>query len=274
MRSWLITGCSSGIGRALAQAVIATGDNVVVTARSVDAVRDLAEAAPQSVLAVTLDITDPAQVETAVAQALARFGQIDVLVNNAGRGYRSAVEEATDEDITGLFEANFLGAVRLLRAVLPEMRRRRSGAIVNVSSIAATVHPIASGYYGATKAALEAVSGSLEKEVQALGISVTTVRLGGFRTGFGGAKLAQSAHQIDDYAETAGRRRTEHDTYYGTEGGDPAKAATAIIAAVTSPTPPSVLLLGNDALGSFGRLAEAERAEVEQWRELSAGTDL
>ncbi len=274
MRTWLITGCSSGIGRALAQTVIANGDNVVVTARNRAAVAELAEAAPRGVLAVALDVTDPAQVDDAVAQALARFGQIDVLVNNAGRGYRSAVEEATDEDVTSLFESNFLGPVRLVRTVLPDMRRRRSGAIVNISSIAARVHPIASGFYGATKAALEAMSGSLDKEVRPLGINVITVRLGAIRTGFGGAALGQSVTEIADYADTAGRRRKERDTYHGTERGDPAKAAAAIITAVTATSPPSLLLLGNDALGSYERLAETERAEVEQWRRLSASIDL
>ena len=274
MKTWLITGCSSGIGRALAQAVIERGDNAVVTARNRDAVGDLAEAAPQTVLALALDVTDPAQVNAAISQAMVRFGQVDVLVNNAGRGYRSAVEEATDADVTSLFEANFLGAVRMIRATLPDMRRRRSGAIVNVSSIAARVHPVASGYYGATKAALEAVSGSLGQEVRPLGISVTTVRLGAFRTGFGGAVLSQSADEIADYADTAGRRRKERDTYHGTEKGEPAKAAAAIITAVNAPKPPSVLLLGTDALGSFDRLAGSERAEVDQWRTLSASTDL
>jgi NAD(P)-dependent dehydrogenase (short-subunit alcohol dehydrogenase family) len=274
VKTWLITGCSSGIGRALAQAVIAGGDNVVVTSRKIDAVSDLAQATPSSALAASLDVTDPDQVDAAVAAAVERFGQVDVLVNNAGRGYRSAVEEATDDDITALFDANFLGGVRMIRAVLPDMRRRRSGAIVNVTSIAATVHPIASGFYGATKAAMEAVSGSLQKEVGPLGIDVMTVRLGAFRTGFGGAALSQAATEIADYAGTAGLRRKERDTYHGTEKGDPVKAAAAIIQAVGSPNPPSLLLLGNDALGSFDRVADAQRGEVDEWRTLSQSTDL
>jgi NAD(P)-dependent dehydrogenase (short-subunit alcohol dehydrogenase family) len=273
VRTWLITGCSSGIGRELARAVVAHGDTVIATARSINAVRDLAEEAPEAVLAVGLDVTDPAQVDRAVEQTLRRFGRVDVLVNNAGRGYRSAVEEAPDDDITGLFETNFLGAVRMIRAVLPGMRSRRSGAIVNVSSIAARLAPIASGYYAASKAALEAVSGSLGKEVRPLGISVTTVRLGAFRTAFGGAALTQPACEIDDYADTAGRRRKDRDTFHGTEKGDPARAARAILAALADPNPPGLLLLGNDALASFDGLAEAERAEVARWLDLSASTD-
>ncbi len=272
MSTWLITGCSSGLGRALAAAVLDRGDNAVVTARDAAKVRDLAAAHPGTALALSLDVTDAAQAAGVVRAGQERFGGIDVLVNNAGYGYRGAVEEGDDAGVRELFDTNFFGAVTMIKAVLPGMRARRSGAILNISSIAARVHPEGSGYYAATKAALEGVSGSLRREVAPLGISVTAVEPGAFRTDFAGRSLTQSDTVIDDYAGTAGRRRKEHDTGHGKQQGDPAKAAQAIIAAVGSPAPPALLMLGQDALGAFHRAADAELADVRAWTELSAST--
>jgi NAD(P)-dependent dehydrogenase (short-subunit alcohol dehydrogenase family) len=209
-----------------------------------------------------------------VQQAQARFGGIDVLVNNAGYGYRAAVEEADDADIRQLFDTNLFGAVDMIKAVLPGMRAKRSGAILNISSIGARISPAGSGYYSATKAALEGLSGSLQKELQPLGISVTAVEPGAFRTDFAGRSLTQSAAAIPDYAETAGKRRKENDTVHGTQPGDPGKAAEAIIAVVESPNPPSLLVLGQDAYGAFAAVADAQRAELDQWRELSLSTGI
>jgi len=209
-----------------------------------------------------------------VQQAQSRFGGVDVLVNNAGYGYRAAVEEADDADIRQLFDTNLFGAVDMIKAVLPDMRAKRAGAILNISSIGARISPPGSGYYSATKAALEGLSGSLYKELQPLGISVTAIEPGAFRTDFAGRWLTQSASAIPDYAETAGKRRKEHDTVHGTQPGDPAKAAKAIIAVVESPNPPSLLVLGEDAYGAFGAVADAQRAELDQWRELSLGTGI
>jgi NAD(P)-dependent dehydrogenase (short-subunit alcohol dehydrogenase family) len=186
MTTWLITGCSTGLGRALAEAVLDRGDNAVVTARDAAKVADLAAAHPDNGLAVALDVTDPEQVAAVVQQGEARFGGIDVLVNNAGYGYRAAVEEGDDADVQQLFATNFFGAVAMIKAVLPGMRARRSGAIVNISSIGAQICPPGSGYYAASKAALEGMSGSLRKELQPLGITVTAVEPGGFRTDFAG----------------------------------------------------------------------------------------
>ncbi len=274
MSTWLITGCSTGLGRALAQAVLASGDNAVVTARDAAAVQDIADAHPGSALAVALDVTDSAQVTAAVAAAESRFGAVDVLVNNAGYGYRAAVEEGDDPDIRKLFDTNVFGPVAMMKAALPGMRARRAGAIVNISSIGARICPAGSGYYAASKAALEGLSGSLHKELAPLGISVTVVEPGAFRTDFAGRSLAQSAAAISDYADTAGKRRKEHDTVHGTQPGDPDKAAQAIITAVSAPEPPLFLLLGADAMEAFGAVEQAQRAEIDQWRTLSLGTGL
>ncbi|EFG74119.1 oxidoreductase, short chain dehydrogenase/reductase family protein [Mycobacterium parascrofulaceum ATCC BAA-614] len=273
MSTWLITGCSTGLGRALAEAVIAAGHNAVVTARDVAKVADLASAAPERVLPAALDVTDPAQVDFAVRQAGDRFGPVDVLVNNAGYGYRAAVEEGDDAEVRALFETHFFGTVAMIKAVLPGMRGRRRGAIVNISSIGATVTPVGSGYYAAAKAAIEGMSGALRGELAPLGISVTVVEPGAFRTDFAGRSLVQSNTVIDDYAATAGQRRKENDTMHGNQAGDPAKAATAIIAAVESGEPPGFLLLGPDALAIYRHVADARADEIGRWEELTTGTD-
>jgi NAD(P)-dependent dehydrogenase (short-subunit alcohol dehydrogenase family) len=273
MSTWLITGCSTGLGRSLAQACVAAGHNVVATARDVSKVADLVDSAPDRVLAVALDVTQPAQVTDAVQQAQDRFGGIDVLVNNAGYGYRAAIEEGEDAEVRTLFETHVFGAVSMIKAVLPDMRARRSGAIVNVSSIGAQVTPMGSGYYAAAKAALEGLSGSLHAELAPLGISVTIVEPGGFRTDFAGRSLTQSSTPIADYADTAGKRRKEHDTAHGTQPGDPDKAGLAIIAAVEASAPPSFLLLGTDALTNYRRVADGRAAEIAEWESVTTGTD-
>lgn len=274
MATWLITGCSTGLGRALAEAVLASGHNAVVTARNVDAVEDITAGFPDTALALPLDVTDKAQISAAVKAAEDRFGAIDVLVNNAGYGYRAAVEEADDADIRRLFDTNFFGAVDMIKAVVPGMRANKSGSILNISSIGARITPPGSGYYAATKAALEGMSGSLRNELKPLGINVTAIEPGGFRTDFASRSLTQSTTAIGDYADTAGKRRKEHDTAHGTQPGDPDKAARAIMAVVDSPNPPGLLVLGTDAFGAFGKVAEAQRAELDQWRELSTSTDI
>jgi NAD(P)-dependent dehydrogenase (short-subunit alcohol dehydrogenase family) len=274
LSTWLITGCSTGLGRALAEGVIAAGHNAVVTARDAGRVADLTECTLDRVLALPLDVTDPAQVTNAVSQAEERFGGIDVLVNNAGYGYRAAVEEGDDSDIRILFETQFFGAVAMIKAVLPGMRARRSGAIVNISTIGVQIMPAGSGYYAASKAALEGMSGALHGELKPLGISVTVIEPGAFRTDFAGRSLTQSSTVIDDYSDTAGKRRKEHDTAHGTQPGDPTKAAKAIIAAVESDEPPAFLLLGNDALNTYRRLAAARLDTIEAWEHLTTSTDI
>ena len=273
MSTWLITGCSTGLGRALAEAVIAAGHNAVVTARDAGKLVDLTAQAPDRVLAAAVDVTAPNQVVAAVRAAEERFGRVDVLVNNAGYGYRAAVEEGEDADVRALLETHFFGAVAMIKAVLPGMRARRSGTIVNVSSIGVQLTPVGSGYYAAAKAAIEGMSGALRGEVAPLGISVTVVEPGGFRTDFAGRSLTQSATVIDDYAGTAGKRRKEYDTMHGHQPGDPAKAGAAIIAAVESAEPPAFLLLGRDALAAYRRTAESRAGEIATWEWVTTGTD-
>jgi NAD(P)-dependent dehydrogenase (short-subunit alcohol dehydrogenase family) len=274
MATWLITGCSTGLGRALAQAVLAHGHNAIVTARDAATLQDIAADYPDTALALPLDVTDRAQISSAVEQARTRFGGVEVLVNNAGYGYRAAVEEADDADIRRMFDTNVFGVVDMIKAVLPDMRAKRGGHILNVSSIGARIKPAGSGYYSATKAALEGLSGSLHKELQPLGVNVTVIEPGAFRTDFAGRSLTQSATAIEDYAETAGKRRKENDTVHGTQPGDPAKAAEAIVAIAESKNPPSLLVLGADAFNAFGAVAESERAELDQWRDLSLSTGI
>lgn len=273
MPTWLITGCSSGLGRELARAVLDAGHSAVVTARDAASLRDLVEAGPDRALAVSLDVTDPAQVEAAVRQGEERFGGIDVLVNNAGYGYRAAVEEGDEADVAALFATNVFGPVALIKAVLPGMRARRSGAVVNISSIGARICPPGSGYYAASKAALEGLSGSLRKELEPLGIAVVVVEPGGFRTDFAGRSLQQSATAIADYAATAGKRRKENDTAHGTQPGDPARAAEAIIAAVEADQPPALLMLGTDALTAIHAVIDSQLAELDAWEGTSRSTD-
>jgi NAD(P)-dependent dehydrogenase (short-subunit alcohol dehydrogenase family) len=274
MATWFITGCSTGLGRAYAEAAIEHGHNVIVTARDVAKVRDLELAHADRVLALTLDVTDDSQVIEAVNAAIERFGSIDVLVNNAGYGYRAAVEEGEDGPVHELFDTHVFGTVRTIKAVLPSMRSRGSGTIVNISSIGARISPEGSGYYSAVKAAIEALTLSLRKELAPIGITAMVVEPGAFRTDFAGRSLTQSATPIDAYTETAGKRRKEHDTVHGNQKGDPAKAASVLIKVVESEEPPFMLLLGNDASDGFRGALDALRLEVDTWESLSRSTDI
>ncbi|MFD6277203.1 oxidoreductase [Streptomyces sp. NPDC060209] len=273
MPTWFITGCSTGLGRALAEAVLERGWNAVVTARSVSKVQDLAAAHSETALALALDVGDTAGVARAMEQAEDRFGAVDVLVNNAGHGYRAAVEEGEDAEVGELFATNFFGPVALIKAVLPGMRARRRGAIVNVSSIAGQYSSPGSGYYSATKFALEGMSDALSKEVGPLGIKVLVVEPGAFRTDFAGRSLQQSRTPIEDYAGTAGLRRKENDTTHGRQPGDPEKAPQVIIDALESGNTPFRLLLGSDAVTVVREELTARIGEVDAWEAVSRTTD-
>jgi NAD(P)-dependent dehydrogenase (short-subunit alcohol dehydrogenase family) len=273
MTTWLITGCSTGLGRALAEAVLARGDEAVVTARDAAAVQDLVDDHPHRSLGLPLDVTDPVQIAAVAQQAESRFGGVDVLVNNAGYGYHAAIEEGDEADVDRMFQTNFFGAIAMTKAVLPAMRARRRGAIVNISSIGARLCPVGLGYYAASKAALEAATSALRQEVQPLGITAFTVEPGAFRTDFAGRSLIQSREVIADYDETAGKIRKMHDTTNGKQPGDPAKAADAIIAAVEDIEPPELLLLGSDAATLVAAAVDRQRAEIEKWAKLSVSTD-
>lgn len=274
MSTWLITGCSRGLGRSLASALLARGENVVVTARDVSAVQDFVDEHPETALAVALDVTDQGQIDAAVAAGTDRFGAIDVLVNNAGYGYRAAVEEGDDADVRTLFEVHFFGTVNTIKAVLPQMRARRSGTIVNISSIGAQMNPPGSGYYSAVKAAVESLTGSLRKEVEPLGITAMVIEPGAFRTDFAGSSLTETTTFIDDYAATAGKRRKANDTVAGTEKGDPDKAAEVIIDVVESGRAPELLVLGSDAVERYTSIVGDHLASVAEWAAVTSATDL
>jgi NAD(P)-dependent dehydrogenase (short-subunit alcohol dehydrogenase family) len=273
MKTWLITGCSTGLGRCLARAVLEHGDAVVVTARNSASVQDIALAHTGRALALALDVTDGIQVAAAVKAAEDWFGGIDVLVNNAGYGYRAAVEEADEADVQALFATNFFGTVAMIKAVLPKMRSRRSGTIINLSSIAGRRAAAGSGYYAASKFAVAGMSDALRLELAPLGVRVMVVEPGAFRTDFAGRSLTQARTPIADYAQTAGLRRKENDTTHGTQPGDPVRAAEALIAMVGRPELPGRLLLGSDAVKFVSGVVDAQRQEIDDWKAVSLGTD-
>jgi NAD(P)-dependent dehydrogenase (short-subunit alcohol dehydrogenase family) len=245
---WLITGCSTGFGRELAKQLLEKGERVVVTARDADKVLDLVKINEENALAVALDVTDTAQVEAAIEKSEAHFGQIDVLVNNAGFGYFGSIEESEEREVRAMFEANFWGLSAMTRAVLPKMRERRSGTIVNISSIGGFVGNPGVGYYNATKFAVNGFSEALKKEVEPLGIKVLLVQPSGFRTDWAGRSANDAPATISDYSETADKNKQTIRGYSGKQDGDPARAAKAIIEAVERKDSPFNLLLGKAAL--------------------------
>jgi len=274
MRTWLITGCSEGgIGAGIAKAVLARGYNAVVTARSLDKVQSIVAAYPETALPLALDVTDAESVRSAVQAAQERFGHIDVLVNNAGYCYRSSVEEAERDGVDKMFETNFFGPVALIQAVLPGMRARRAGAIINVSSIGAVRTGAASGYYAATKAALELMSEGLAAELKPLGIRVMIVEPGAFRTHFYDSSLKGAAMTIGDYQDTAWKRSPQNAVNQGNQPGDPDKAGDVLIDVIEQENPPLRLLLGSDALKVVRTTLEARIRELDAWAEQSIRTD-
>jgi NAD(P)-dependent dehydrogenase (short-subunit alcohol dehydrogenase family) len=273
MTTWLITGCSTGLGKSLAHAVLEAGFSAVVTARNVHTVQDLVSAHPDTALAAALGVTNKAEVESAVKLAEERFGAVDVLVNNAGYGYRGAVEEGDDKEVAELFATNFFGTVSMIKAVLPGMRARRGGTILNVSSIAGRLAAPWLRLLLRTKFAIEGMSDALRKEVAPLGIRVTIIEPGAFRTDFAGRSLHQARANIADYASTAGPRRKENDNTDGTQPGDPARAAHALIKVVGGSTLPARLLLGSDAVKIVGGEIDTQRHEIDAWKGVSISTD-
>lgn len=255
---WFITGCSTGFGLALARQAIEHGFRAVVTARDPAQLQEFA--AQKQVLTLQLDVTDQAQVTEAIRAAESRFGGIDVLVNNAGIGYFAAIEEAEEAQVRKMFEVNVFGLNRMVQAVLPSMRKRGSGCIVNLSSVGGIRGFSALGHYNATKFAVEGLSEALWQEVEPLGIKVMLVEPSGFRTDWAGRSANESVVQIDDYAATAGAVRAAVRTSSGEQPGDPVRAAKAIVKAVASGSPPHHLLLGNDAFdGAMAKLEELRK---------------
>jgi NAD(P)-dependent dehydrogenase (short-subunit alcohol dehydrogenase family) len=273
MRTWFITGVSSGFGKALAERLLANGERVAGTFRTSDGKTQFDALVPGRSLGVLLDVTDEAAVHAGVAEIERQTDGIDVLVNNAGYGLEGALEEVTMTQVRAQFEVNVFGAVAMMQAVLPGMRKRRAGHIINITSMGGlTAFPGVSIYNG-SKFALEGISEALAKEVSGLGIKVTIVAPGGFRTDWAGRSMIHVDRAIDDYEKTAGAFRRGLATRNGKQPGDPNKAADAIILVVNTEQPPLHLLLGHDALEYVGQKLGALQSEILKWAPLSASTN-
>ena len=270
---WFITGCSSGLGRALAGRVLARGHRLVATARRPEVLNDLAAGQPAHCRVLPLDVAVPAQVSATVARAAAAFGRLDVVVNNAGYGLVGAFEELSDEQIARNFETNFFGALRVIRAALPILRAQRHGHFVNLSAAAVIANYAGFSSYGATKWALEGFSESLAAEVRPLGLKVTIVEPGPFRTDFISRSLERAASRIADYDASSGKFLRFLETMSDKQPGDPAKAADAIIAAVESEMPPLRLVLGKYAHDKARKKFMSARRELDAWEGVGLATD-
>lgn len=270
---WLITGASTGLGRVLAEYLLGAGARVVATARKVEQLKQLEERYPAKALILGLDVTKQQQVDDAVAAAVGRFGRIDVLVNNAGYGMVGAVEESAEGEFRPMFETNVFGLIRVTQAVLPQMRKQRSGHVVNLSSIGGLVATPGFGMYNATKFAVEGLSEALAQEVGPLGIGLTIVEPGPFRTDFLGRSGLSAERKIPDYEQTSGKMRAYFSEQDGKQRGDPKRAAAAIVSAVESEHPPLRLLLGASTIPRLKGKLEAWQKEVATWEETTLGAD-
>lgn len=270
---WFITGCSTGLGRALAIAVLKKGHRAAVTARDPGQVRDIVAGYPQKAIALQLDVASESQINRAVIATEKAFGRIDVLVNNAGYGYLAAVEEGEEAEIRAMFETNFFGLAVLTRRVLPGMRTRKRGHVINVSSVGGLIGNPSAGYYNATKFAVEGLSEALAKEVEPLGLHVTVIEPGPFRTDWAGRSLKIPRNAIEAYASTAGARRNQIAGYSGKQAGDPERAAQAIIAVAESATPPMNLILGKDGLKRVREKLDRFTESLRQWENVTVSAD-
>jgi NAD(P)-dependent dehydrogenase (short-subunit alcohol dehydrogenase family) len=269
MSRWFITGCSTGIGREIARAALEAGHSVAVTARDASAVADFPAQFGDRAIALPLDVTDRDQITAAVAATEEAFGGIDVLVNNAGYGYMSAVEEGDDAEVRKLFDTNYFGVVDTLKAALPGMRERRSGHIVNISSMTGLVANPPNAYYSSTKFALEALTEALSKEVAPLGIKVTAIEPGAFRTDWASRSMRESSTPIGDYDENVGTRKTMIKEFAAHLPGDPRKVAEAVLMVTTLDEPPLRLLLGRDVLAAVREKIAAMTASIDQWESVT-----
>jgi NAD(P)-dependent dehydrogenase (short-subunit alcohol dehydrogenase family) len=272
-RVWFIPGASTGFGRLLSEELLKRGERVLATARDISKVSDLARQYPNSARAFALDVTDPEQIASVAKQAIAAFGHVDVLVNNAGYGVAGAIEEVSEEEFEALFQTNLYGLIRTTRAFLPHFRERRSGHIVNFSSIGGLIAAPGWGFYNTTKFAVEGFSESLAAEMKPLGVRVTIVEPGAFRTDFLGRSGKLANLELPDYADTAGKTRENLKTRSGTQAGNPQKGAEAIIAVADSPNPPLRIILGKAALARFRDRLTAWRKELDAWENVSNGVD-
>jgi NAD(P)-dependent dehydrogenase (short-subunit alcohol dehydrogenase family) len=272
-RTWFITGASTGFGRLLTEEALKGGGKVIATARNRDNVADLEAKYPQTARALALDVTDAGQVDSAVAQAFAQFGRVDVLVNNAGYGLAGAIEEVSQTEFMPMFETNVFGLLQVTRAFLPYLRKQRSGHILNLSSIGGVVASPGMGFYNATKFAVEGISEALAAELAPLGIHVTIIEPGPFRTDFLGRSGVVAKARIADYDGTAGTMRKYFAENDGKQRGDPVRAAQAMMQVVESPDPPLRLLLGANALQRLRAKLDNWRKEISAWEQVTVGAD-
>ncbi|WP_316778679.1 oxidoreductase [Pedobacter antarcticus] len=270
---WLITGCSTGFGRELVKQLLAKSYNVVITARDTDKIQDLAEGYENNSLVLALDVTNKDQVQEVVVRTQEVFGRIDVLVNNAGFGYFSSFEEGEEEKIRAQFETNIFGLIQITQAVLPGMRSRKSGHIVNLSSIGGLRSFPSLAFYHATKYAVEGMSEALSLETVPLGIKVTLVEPGPFRTDWAGRSSLHTPLNISDYEPTVGERMKATAGYHGKQKGDPVRGALAIIKAVESENPPLRLLLGQAAYDLANGKIDLLKTDFETWKDVTIGSD-
>ena len=271
--NWFITGASTGFGRLLAEQLLKEGANVVATARNQDAIEGLRIRYPGNVTVLPLDVTDSDSIDRAVADTLGHVGHIDVLVNNAGYGVCGAVEEVSESEYMAMFNTNFFGLVNVTKAFLPMFRERRSGTIVNLSSIGGLIGTAGVGFYNASKFAVEGLSEALHAELAPMGIHVMVVEPGPFRTDFLGRSNKMASRRISDYEDTVGKTREYFETQGGKQAGDPQRAAEAIIKVVNAPEPPKHLLLGKVALQRFVKHIEEWGQELDKWKDVTNGAD-
>ncbi len=270
--NWLITGCSSGFGRAVAAAALARGDTVVGTLRQPGQCAEFEALAPGRAFACLLDVRDSAQIEAVAQAAVKRLGRVDVLFNNAGYGLLGAVEETSADEARAILETNFLGTFLMTRTLLPQFRRQGSGRILNMSSGAGIGAVPGLGLYSASKFAIEGLSEALAQEVGHLGIRVTIIEPGAFNTGFPTGGLKRIAQPLDAYAALTGQIAAGMQHWYGSHAGDPARAAAAILGVVDEANPPLRLVLGPDALAGVRAKIDALKANVDAWESVSLST--
>lgn len=270
---WLITGCSTGFGRELAKEVLAKGYKVAVASRKTSDVDDIVAAYPNTSIAIQLDVTNESEIKSSVAQTMAHFGQIDVLVNNAGIGYFGSIEESEDAEVRKMFEINVFGLAKMTQEVLPHMRKQRSGHILNIASIAGLRSFPGVGFYNATKYAVDGFSEALAKEVGPLGIKVTIIAPSGFRTDWAGRSANESPANISDYTETAYKNKDNIRGISGNQAGDPIRGVKAMIQVVESENPPMRLLLGVAALKGAREKLEELKNDFDTWAAVTEGAD-
>jgi NAD(P)-dependent dehydrogenase (short-subunit alcohol dehydrogenase family) len=272
-RTWFITGASSGFGRLLAEEVLKAGDKAIVTARNIKKVIDLEQKYPGKAKAFTLDVTDYPQIVSVVAQSTASYGPIDVLVNNAGYGLIGAVEEVTEDEFMPMFNTNVFGLIRVTQTLLPHLRKQGSGHILNISSISGLIGTAGWGYYNCSKFAVEGLTEALAQELAPLGIRVTAIEPGPFRTDFIGRSGVEAATRIPEYEAAAGKAREYLHNQSGKQPGDPMRAVHAMMAVVDTPNPPLHLILGTMALKRFRDKQDQWKKEIAEWESTTTTAD-